>query len=108
MGTRLTIRKLQIEGGTIYPLPELTGQGFFELLDDVYTTGTPFVGAALPIAVTPPEGGAAEQRYIDFVYQPIVDEEKTVVGIFSQGSDVTERVRAQHALHAALAEAQAR
>ena len=88
-------------------LPELNGQGFFELLDDVFTSGTPFVGEALPIAVTPNEGGDTEQRYIDFVYQPIVDEQGGVVGIFSQGSDVTERVRAQHALQAALAEAQA-
>jgi signal transduction histidine kinase len=88
-------------------LPELTGQGFFELLDDVFTSGTPFVGEALPLAITPIEGGEIEQRYIDFVYQPIVDEQGSVVGIFSQGSDVTERVRAQHQLQAALADAQA-
>jgi signal transduction histidine kinase/DNA-binding response OmpR family regulator len=81
-------------------LPELTGQGFFELLDDVYRTGVPFVGQALPISVAPPGGGAVEQRYIDFVYQPIVDELGARVGIFSQGSDVTERVLAQHRLHA--------
>ncbi|WP_332848417.1 response regulator [Massilia sp. S19_KUP03_FR1] len=81
-------------------LPELAGQGFFELLDDVFATGVPFVGAALPLAVAPAEGGDVEQRYIDFVYQPIVDENQTVVGIFSQGSDVTERVLAQHRLQA--------
>jgi signal transduction histidine kinase/DNA-binding response OmpR family regulator len=81
-------------------LPELAGQGFFELLDDVFTTGVPFVGAALPLAVAPAEGGDVEQRYIDFVYQPIVDENKTVVGIFSQGSDVTERVLAERRLQA--------
>ena len=81
-------------------LPELDGQGFFELLDDVFTSGTPFVGQALPIKVAPPEGGDPEQRYIDFVYQPIVDEHQSVVGIFSQGSDVTERVLAQHRLQA--------
>ncbi len=81
-------------------LPELAGQGFYELLDDVFTTGTPFVGEALPLAVAPATGGATEQRYIDFVYQPIVDDDGAVVGIFSQGSDVTERVRAQHRLQA--------
>ena len=81
-------------------LPELTGQGFFELLDEVFRSGTPFVGEALPLAVAPPGGGDIEQRYIDFVYQPIVDEHKKVVGIFSQGSDVTERVLAQRRLQA--------
>jgi signal transduction histidine kinase/DNA-binding response OmpR family regulator len=81
-------------------LPELAGQGFFELLDDVYKTGAPFLGEALPISVAPLDGGAPEQRYIDFVYQPIVDDHGAVVGIFSQGSDVTERVKAQRRLHA--------
>jgi PAS domain S-box-containing protein len=79
-------------------LPELEGQGFFELLDRVYQTGEAFVGEALPLAIRPPAGGPAEQRYIDFVYQPIVGEDGAMVGIFSQGSDVTERVLAQRRL----------
>jgi signal transduction histidine kinase/CheY-like chemotaxis protein len=85
-------------------LPELEGQNFFELLDQVFTTGQPFVGEALPLAVAPTEGGPAEQRYIDFVYQPIVGDGGEVVGIFSQGSDVTERVLAQRRLQAKQAE----
>jgi signal transduction histidine kinase/DNA-binding response OmpR family regulator len=85
-------------------LPELTGQGFYELLDDVFATGTPFIGEALPIAVAPLAGGATEQRYIDFVYQPIVDDHGAMVGIFSQGNDVTERVLAQHRLQAKQSE----
>jgi len=85
-------------------LPELTGQGFYELLDDVFATGTPFIGEALPIAVAPLAGGASEQRYIDFVYQPIVDDHGAMVGIFSQGNDVTERVLAQHRLQAKQSE----
>jgi PAS domain S-box-containing protein len=85
-------------------LPELEGQGFFELLDKVFTTGQPYVGEALPLAIAPAEGGAAEQRYIDFVYQPIVDDNGSVVGIFSQGSDVTERILAQRRLQAKQAE----
>jgi PAS domain S-box-containing protein len=76
-------------------LPELEGQGFFELLDQVFTTGKPYVGRALPLAVKPADGKAAEQRYIDFVYQPIFGDEGEIVGVFSQGSDVTEQVRAQ-------------
>ncbi len=79
-------------------LPELEGQGFFELLDRVFQTGQAFVGEALPLAVRPATGGPAEQRYIDFVYQPIVGEDGAIVGIFSQGSDVTERVLAQRRL----------
>ncbi|MFP5391121.1 MAG: response regulator [Gammaproteobacteria bacterium] len=73
-------------------LPELEGQGFFELLDQVYASATPHVGRAVPLAVQAVDGTLVE-RFIDFVYQPIVDENGQVLGIFSQGSDVTEQVR---------------
>jgi len=79
-------------------LPELEGQQFFELLDQVFASGQAFVGTALPLGVIPATGGQAVMRYIDFVYQPIVDEAGAVVGIFSQGSDVTERVLAEESL----------
>ncbi|WP_051971548.1 response regulator [Massilia sp. 9096] len=79
-------------------LPELAGQRFFELLDGVFQTGVAYVGTALPLEITPAGGGPAALRYIDFVYQPIVDESGAVVGVFSQGNDVTERVIAEEAL----------
>jgi PAS domain S-box-containing protein len=79
-------------------LPELAGQGFFELLDEVYRTGRPYVGRAVPLRVDPLAGGESEVRFIDFVYQPIVDDAGVVVGIFSQGNDVTDQVAAQEAL----------
>jgi signal transduction histidine kinase/CheY-like chemotaxis protein len=81
-------------------LPELEGQGFYELLDEVFASGQPFVGAALPLSVVPATGGEPALRYIDFVYQPIVDEAGKVLGIFSQGNDVTASVLAQERLHA--------
>jgi signal transduction histidine kinase/DNA-binding response OmpR family regulator len=79
-------------------LPELAGQHFFELLDQVFSSGEAYVGTALPLEVAPAGGGAATLRYIDFVYQPIIDDAGAVVGIFSQGNDVTERVLAEEAL----------
>ncbi|MGO4479485.1 response regulator [Massilia sp. 2TAF26] len=79
-------------------LPELEGQQFFELLDQVFASGQAFVGTALPLGVIPAGGGEATLRYIDFVYQPIVDDGGSVVGIFSQGNDVTERVLAEEGL----------
>ena len=72
-------------------LPELAGQGFFELLDEVYTSGKPYVGRAVPLSVQSAEGEVVDS-YIDFVYQPIFDENGEVLGIVSQGSDVTEQV----------------
>ena len=72
-------------------LPELAGQGFFELLDEVYRSGKPYVGRAVPLSVQS-AGGVAVDSYIDFIYQPIFDENGEVIGIVSQGNDVTEQV----------------
>jgi len=72
-------------------LPELAGQGFYELLDGVYASGKPYVGRGVPLTVHSTEGEPVAS-YIDFIYQPIFDENGQVLGIVSQGSDVTEQV----------------
>jgi len=82
-------------------LPEIVGQGFFELLDRVYTTGEPFVGHALPVRLQREPDGPLEERYIDFVYQPIRDAGGAVSGIFVEGSDVTARKLVEDELRAA-------
>jgi signal transduction histidine kinase/ActR/RegA family two-component response regulator len=82
-------------------LPEIVGQGFFELLDRVYTTGEPFVGHALPVRLQREPEGPLEERFIDFVYQPIRDENGQVNGIFVEGSDVTARKLVEDELRAA-------
>src|SRR3954470_12803402 len=43
-------------------LPEVRGQGFFELLDRVYGTGEPFTGRAVAIGLQRTPGAAFEQR----------------------------------------------
>jgi len=82
-------------------LPEVVGQGFFELLDRVYSTGEPFVGHALPLRLQLVPGGPMEERYVDFVYQPIRDAGGAVSGIFVEGSDVTPRKLIEDELRAA-------
>jgi len=82
-------------------LPEVTGQGFFELLDRVYNSGEPFVGHALPLRVQLEPGGPLVERFVDFVYQPIRDANGAVSGIFVEGSDVTQRKQVEDELRAA-------
>ena len=76
-------------------LPEVAGQGFFELLDRVFTTGEPFVGSRVPVKLQRETDGIAEDRFVDFLYQPITDAPGRITGIFVEGSDVTERVRGE-------------
>ena len=82
-------------------LPELAGQGFFELLDQVFRSGQPFVGHAVPVRVQRDGSGVLEERFVDFVYQPIRDAKGEVAGIFVEGSDVTARKRVEDELRAA-------
>jgi PAS domain S-box-containing protein len=82
-------------------LPEVAGQGFFELLDRVYTSGEPFVGHASPLRLQREPNGPLEERYIDFIYQPIRDPSGGVSGIFVEGSDVTLRKQIEDELRAA-------
>jgi PAS domain S-box-containing protein len=80
--------------------PELAGQGFYELLDHVYATGEPFVAQALPIRLV----GEDDDRYLDFIYQPVRGPAGEVTGIFAGGYEVTDQIRSR----AALAESESR
>lgn len=89
-----------LTGKTVHEaLPELQGQGFLELLDEVRRSGTPFVGHAVPVLLQRRPGAGLEERFVNFVYQPLLAEDgKLVDGIFAQGHDVTEQVQAERAL----------
>jgi hypothetical protein len=50
--------------------PEVEAQGFLDLLDEVFSTGKPFVGRDIEIVFNVPHGGAPKTRFLDFVYQP--------------------------------------
>jgi PAS domain S-box-containing protein len=75
-------------------LPEVEGQGFFELLDTVYTTGERFIARQTPLQLRPSADGRPEERFLDFIYEPVTNEFGEITGIFVEGHDVTEQVRA--------------
>ncbi|MCV3205464.1 PAS domain S-box protein [Mesorhizobium sp. YC-39] len=79
-------------------LPELEGQGFFEQLDGVYRTGEPYRGQGVKVALRNRDGEPAEERILDFVYQPIKAEDGRITAIFVEGTDVSELSFANAAL----------
>jgi signal transduction histidine kinase/CheY-like chemotaxis protein/PAS domain-containing protein len=90
-------------GKTIYEaFPELAGQGYYEWLDRVYRSGTRLVQQGTPIRLEHP-GSSTEQRYLDFIYEPLLDESGAVSGIFCEGYDVTEAYLSRAALEASAA-----
>ena len=84
--------------------PELEGQGFFELLDEVYRSGKAFIGKDMRLCLQAEAGAPVEERFVDFVYQPLVEADGSVSGIFAHGVELTERRRAEQALEAHVRE----
>lgn len=85
----------QLIGRTVYDaLPELA-DGWFQPLKDALRTREPFVGRSMSIHVRRHPDSLPEQRFVDFVFQPILDDTGEAVGVFVEGSDVTDRVRGE-------------
>ena len=59
-------------------------QGYLNLLDSVFQSGKPYTAIGSKYAVQTVPGGATDDRYVDFVFQPIVDSSNQVLGIFVQ------------------------
>jgi PAS domain S-box-containing protein len=76
-------------------VPEAVKQGFIKILDEVFRTGTPFVGRNIEVQLQRSPEAPPHRRILDFVYQPITDADGQVTGIFVEGSDITERAQAE-------------
>jgi signal transduction histidine kinase/CheY-like chemotaxis protein len=79
-------------------LPEIAGQGLFELLDQVYASGDSFRGRALPVTLQRTPNAPPEERLLDFIYQPVRNSAGGITGIFVEGVDVTDSERVVAAL----------
>jgi len=80
--------------------PDIAGQGFYELLDEVYETGVAHVGHATPATFRVGSDGQEQTHFLDFVYEPLKSRNGEVNGIICIGFDVTETYRAHEALKA--------
>jgi signal transduction histidine kinase len=79
-------------------LPDAVAQGYLSLLDEVYRTGTPFSAFGAKYAVQAVPGGPVDERFLDFVLQPMIGRDSSLTGILVQGVDVTARATADRAL----------
>jgi signal transduction histidine kinase len=76
-------------------LPELKGQGVFELLQGVLRAGKPFTHQALRVALHRHEGAELEEVFFNLVYEPLKNEVGEVHAIAVVATDVTDLVRAR-------------
>jgi PAS domain S-box-containing protein len=77
----------------IEALPEIKGQGFVKLLNQVYNTGIAFNGNGVLARLE--HNGELQDLYFDFVYAPLRDADQIINGILVIASDVTAQVLAK-------------
>ena len=77
--------------------PEFAEQGYARILDGVYASGERYVAHEAPVLITAADG-SAEQRWFDFVYEPLRDANGAVTGVLQHAVEVTQRVVAQRAV----------
>lgn len=74
-------------------LPELIGQDFLQLLDDVYSSGKPYYGNEVKAIIE--QNGVLEEIYSNFVYQPLKDNDGKTFGIVLTANVITDQVKAR-------------
>lgn len=84
-------------------LPDAAAQGYVEHLNKAFSTGEALIFSSAPYAMQAAPDGPITERLVDFVYQPVRAADGAVTGVFVEGYDVTERVRAEAALSASEA-----
>ncbi|MEO8724988.1 MAG: PAS domain-containing protein, partial [Acidobacteriaceae bacterium] len=77
-------------------LPELEGQVFFDLLDQVYRTAAPHHGYEVEVRLDRAAAGKSSQAYFNFIYQPVRDANGQVEGILVIALEVTDQVLARN------------
>lgn len=73
-------------------LPELNGQPFLQVLNEVFTTGRPYYGTEVKALFE--RNHVLEETYFNFVYHPLKDAEQRTTSIMVVANEVTEKVKA--------------
>ncbi|WP_022824515.1 PAS domain-containing protein [Hymenobacter norwichensis] len=102
VGTRQLVGKTIREG-----LPELEGQLFFELLDQVYRTGESYFGHEMVAYLDRENNDQPTAYYFNFIYQAIRNATNEVEGVLVFAFDVTASVMGRRQLEQSESELQA-
>lgn len=74
-------------------MPDLGGQGFEELLDNVYKTGIRFVTSEVPLTLL--RNGKSEDVFIKLTYEAVRDEDGIISGVMAVADEITEQVHSR-------------
>ncbi|GAB3953382.1 hypothetical protein GCM10028805_36990 [Spirosoma harenae] len=80
-------------------LPEIKGQGFEAILDQVYMTGEPYSAIERPVKLV--RNGRLETAYVNFAYEALRESDGSISGVMAVALEVTEQVLARKAVEEA-------
>lgn len=67
---------------------------YLPILDQVFTTGEPYIGKESPITITD-DSGTSKNLYLDFGYHPFKETDGKISGVLAMVHDVTSQVEAR-------------
>ncbi|MEP6677001.1 MAG: PAS domain S-box protein, partial [Ferruginibacter sp.] len=73
-------------------LPEISEQGFIDILDSVYATGQSYTGTEALVKLDKEGNGELTDAYLNFIYQAYKNDEGKIEGIFFFANDITEQI----------------
>lgn len=79
-------------------IPEIKGQPFEDLLDQVYNAGITYEAKSAPADLV--VNGVLDTYYFDYTYKPLRNSQGEVYGIMNMAHDVTNEVHARRSLEA--------
>ncbi|MEP7254007.1 MAG: PAS domain S-box protein, partial [Ginsengibacter sp.] len=92
---KLVDRKIII-GKTVEELfPEIEQQGLIDILNNVFSTGEPFIANEFPVELIDKSTGKLVLHYYNSVMQPIKDQNGNTDRLLSHGVEVTQQVTAR-------------
>lgn len=74
-------------------LPELEGQPFLDILDQVYTSGIPYYGSEARVFLK--RHGILEEAYFNFVYHPLKNEAGITLNIMVVANEITDQINSR-------------
>ncbi len=78
-------------------IPELEGQGIFEVLDDVYKNGSVLKINEYHVKIDVNGDGNVKDMYFNLFYKPLKDENNNINGIFVHALEISELVNSKRA-----------
>lgn len=85
-------------------LPELSDQGFSEILDSCYASGKSYHFNEQKIYFNNSRTGHTVTRYLNFVFKPLHNDQNEIYGVLLEAIDVTEQVQARNTIERSLEE----